>query len=276
MSTALFGGLSSGPNLSELKISDIRPDPDQPRKAFDQTALEELAQSIKEHGVLQPILVRKDPETHGKYLLISGERRFRASQLAEQETIPAILRTAENAMVIAIIENMQRVDLSPVEEATAVARLIEDQGISQGDAAKLLGRNRLSINQLLKIHTLPVHIQEGAQASEVSKSILVELALLEDEDTQLRLWKRAKDGNLTVAEIRKAKKGTTNQDAKDKSEGVRRLTPTQKALKTVKRGVAALQGKPLSEDDRTEIRDLIAKLNATTAIADTPLPEDKA
>ena len=275
MNTALFGGLSSGPNLSELKIGDIRPDPDQPRKAFDQAALEELAQSIREHGVLQPILVRKDPEAHGKYLLISGERRFRASQLAEQDTVPAILRTADNAAVIAIIENMQRVDLSPIEEANAVAKLIEDQGISQGDAAKLLGRNRLSINQLLKIHTLPVHIQEGAQHSDVSKSILVELALLEDEDTQLRLWKRAKEGNLTVAEIRKTKKGTATPGADEQSDSVRRLTPTQKALQTVKKGVTALQGKPLSEDDRAEIRELIAKLNATTAIADTLPPEEE-
>ena len=99
--------------------------------------------------------------------------------------------------------------------------------------------------------------------------------MLEDEDTQLRLWKRAKEGNLTVAEIRKTKKGTATPGADEQSDSVRRLTPTQKALQTVKKGVTALQGKPLSEDDRAEIRELIAKLNATTAIADTLPPEEE-
>jgi len=239
--TALFGGLDTGPTISE-------------------------ANSIEQHGLVQPIVVRKDPDAPGKWLITAGERRFRAVSLLKQPTIAAIVRNDGNAAVVAIIENLQRVDLSPIEEAEAVGRLIEDQKLSQNDAGKLLGKNRLTINQLLKINSLPLHIREGARTSDVSKSILVELAALADEDLQLRLWKRAKDGNLTVADIRKAKKPEPTSEAAE-AEGVRRLTTTERALETLSKGVTALQAQSLSEEERAQVLEVINKLNAITIIA---------
>jgi ParB family chromosome partitioning protein len=267
--TALFGALDTGPSISDINLADIRPDPDQPRKTFDQDALQDLANSIEQHGLVQPIVVRKDPDAKGKFLITAGERRFRATALLKQPTIAAIIRDETNAAVVAIIENLQRVDLSPVEEAEAVSRLINEQNLSQTDAGKLVGMKRLTVNQLLRINSLPTHIREGAAAADISKSILVELALLDDEDLQLKLWKRAKDGNLTVAEIRKSKKPTDKQENTN-TDTVRRLTPAEKAIGMLNKGVSALQAQPLGEEDRVAILELINRLNAITVIADKP------
>lgn len=265
--SALFGALDTGPTISDIAIADIRPDPDQPRKTFDQDALQDLADSIAQHGLVQPIVVRKDPDAKGKYLITAGERRFRAVGLLKQPTIAAIIRDETNAAVVAIIENLQRVDLSPIEEAEAVSRLITEQNLSQTDAGKLVGLKRLSVNQLLRLNSLPTHVREGARTADVSKSILIELALLDDEDLQLKLWKRAKDGNLTVAEIRQTKKPADKKNAAA-SGSVRRLTPTQKAMELLSKGVSGLQAQPLSENERAEILELINRLNAITVIAD--------
>jgi ParB family chromosome partitioning protein len=261
--TALFGALDTGPTISDISLSDIRPNPDQPRKTFNQDSLQDLAHSIKQHGLVQPIVVRKDPEAKGKFLITAGERRFRAVGLLQQPTIAAIVRDEANAAVVAIIENLQRVDLSPIEEAEAVSRLINEQNLSQTDAGKLVGMKRLTVNQLLRINTLPTHIREGAAAAEVSKSILVELAQLDNEDLQLRLWKRAKDGNLTVAEIRKSRQPADKKNNQN-TDGVRRLTPTEKAIGMLSKGVSALQAQPLGEEDRAAILELINRLNAIT------------
>jgi len=268
--TALFGALETGPTISDLPLEDVRPDPQQPRKTFDEDALKDLASSIDQHGLVQPIVVRRDPENTGKFLITAGERRFRAVRILKKPTIAAIVRDETNAAVVAIVENLQRVDLSPVEEAEAIARLIDEQGINQNQAAKLLGKNRLTINQLLKVNTLPASIRADAVEADVSKSILVELALLESEEQQNKLWKRAREGNLTVAEIRRERKeGQQTNEPKKSAKSVRRLTPTQSAIEQLKKGVSALQAKPMTDDDRNDILELINRLNALTVIAES-------
>jgi ParB family chromosome partitioning protein len=265
--TALFGALDSGPTISDIAVSDIRPDPDQPRKTIDSEALQELADSIEQHGLVQPIVVRKDPDAKGKFLITAGERRFRAVGLLNRPTIAAIIRNEGNAAVVSIIENLQRVDLSPIEEAEAVSRLINEQKLSQSEAGKLVGMKRPTLNQLMSLNNLPSHIREGARTVDVSKSILIELAVLTDQEQQLKLWARAKDGNLTVAEIRKLRKPKEIKQAADK-QGVGRPTPIIKPMGMIDKGVSALQAQPLSEDERTEILEMIDRLNAITGTKD--------
>lgn len=255
--SALFGGLNDRA-IAELPLSDIKADPKQPRKFFDEAKLKELADSIGQHGLKQPILVRPDPD--GGYLITAGERRYRAHQLLKRETIPAIISEETDAAIVSIIENLQREDLTAIEEAEAVASLIQERGISQGDAGKLLGKDRTAINQLLMINKLPAQIRADASDVQVGKFVLAELARLDDEALQLRLWKKAKDGNLRRDDIRAAaseKKGKSKKD-----EGVSPLTPAGKTLAAVAKATTTLQRQELSDDDRAYLQSLIQSLTA--------------
>lgn len=266
--TTLFGALDDGPAISQLAVSDIRPDPDQPRKTFAEDTLQDLASSIEQHGLFQPIIVRIDPENATKFLITAGERRFRAVQILKMPTISAIVRNDDNAPVVAIIENLQRVDLSPIEEAEAVSRLIDDQGLNQSTAAKLLGKNRQTINRLLKVRQLPAAIRAEAAEKDISKSILIELAQLSDEALQLRLWQRGREENLTVKEIRDASKETVDGTSERwKDTGARRLSPSQVAILKLNKAVDTLQKQPLTEANRVEIHAIINRLNAMTVAA---------
>lgn len=143
---------------SEIKLSEIHPNPYQPRLVFDQEKIEELAQSIKEHGVFTPILVRK---AVSGYQLIAGERRFRAAKLANLETIPAITLEFDDQqmMEISLIENIQREDLSVIEEAKAYQILIEKLGLTQEELSKKVGKSRPHITNLLRLLSLPESVQ---------------------------------------------------------------------------------------------------------------------
>ncbi len=266
--TALFGALDDGPVISDLAVSDIRPDPDQPRKTFAEDTLNDLASSIDQHGLFQPIIVRIDPDNSTKFLITAGERRFRAMQILNKPTISAIVRNDDNAPVVAIIENLQRVDLSPIEEAEAISRLIGDQGLNQTTAAKLLGKNRHTINQLLKVRQLPAAIRAEAAEIGISKSILVELAQLSDEALQLKLWQKGREDNLTVKEIREASKALVDRAGlPKKNAGAGRLAPSEAAISRLRKAADGLQKQPLTEADRTEVHTIINRLNAMTVAA---------
>lgn len=142
-------------NASELSVNDITPDRNQPRHAFDDAALEELAASIREHGVLQPILVRPIPE--GGYRIVAGERRWRAAKKAGLSMIPALVRplTESDAVAIALIENLQREDLNPVEEARGYKRLIDEFMLTQEQAADRVGKSRPTVANALRLLSLP-------------------------------------------------------------------------------------------------------------------------
>lgn len=151
--------LSERDQVTQIAIKDIKANPFQPRKIFDQSALEELAQSIKEHGILQPIIVRKK---RVKYEIVVGERRFRAAQLAGLIEVPAVIRELDDAqmMELAILENLQREDLSPIEEAEAYQSLLEALKLTQDQLSQRLGKSRPHIANHIRLLSLPKDIQQ--------------------------------------------------------------------------------------------------------------------
>ena len=152
----------SDANKNSLRIDDIIPSSDQPRKIFDQEHLQDLADSIKQNGVLQPIIVREDKENHGKYQIIAGERRWRASKLAGQELIPVIIKDISNVekFEISIIENIQRQDLTVIEEAEAYKQLISEYNYSQEMVASKVGKSRSHVTNIMRILSLPQEVKD--------------------------------------------------------------------------------------------------------------------
>lgn len=151
--------LEENKNIVTLNIGDIEPNRSQPRKSFDDASLAELAGSISEHGVLQPLIVR--PTADGSYQLVAGERRWRASRIAGLTEVPVIVRslTDSEVAVIALIENLQREDLNPIEEAEGIAKLIEDYGFTQAQAAEKLGKSRPAVTNALRLTALPEKVR---------------------------------------------------------------------------------------------------------------------
>lgn len=264
MTDGIFGGLenSAGPDIIELEIAKIVPDPDQPRKTFDDTELGELAASIETHGLITPIIVRASDTERGKYVITAGERRYRAHEKLSKSHINAIVRNDANAAAVAIIENVQRVDLNALEEADAIARLMEADGLSQSKVAALLGKNRATINQLLKLHTLPEEIRADIDAQNQSKTTLIELATVEDAGLQLELWEMVKRGALSITGLRQVtRSGAPTAPAKKKAGTKSPLSPTETALLRISSGVSGLKGKDISTADRKRIQALIDHLS---------------
>lgn len=166
--------------LVELDIELVERDADQPRKEFNQEALQELADSITEHGVLQPIVVVKKGD---KYQIVAGERRWRASKLAKQEKIPAIVRTLDdqNRLELAIIENAQREDLNPIELATAYAKLKEQFNLTNADIAKRVGKSTASINNTIRLLKLPDEAKKAMREHNIGEGPMRPLISLEPE-----------------------------------------------------------------------------------------------
>jgi ParB family chromosome partitioning protein len=174
-----------------LPVDLIQPNPNQPRKHFEEEALVGLSASVRERGMLQPVLVR--PVAGGTYELIAGERRWRAAQLAELEAIPAIVRPHEDAesLELALIENMAREDLNPVEEARAVAALVEELGLSKEEAGRRLGRSRVAISNLLRLLDLPDEALELIESGQLTQGHGRALLTAPDHDLRRRLAREA-------------------------------------------------------------------------------------
>ncbi|MBQ1809739.1 MAG: ParB/RepB/Spo0J family partition protein, partial [Erysipelotrichaceae bacterium] len=185
-----------------LPISEIRPNPYQPRKNFDQDKLKELAESIREHGVFQPIIVRKAIDG---YELIAGERRLRASKLAGKEDIPAIVVefSDQEMMEISLLENIQREDLNAVEEAAAYSQLIEKIGYTQEELAKHIGKSRTHITNMLRLLRLPDDIKEKVRSGKLSYGQARTLLAAEDEEKMHELAERAVREGLSVRDLEK-------------------------------------------------------------------------
>lgn len=204
--TRTLHGLSADfPRLVEIDVDHIHPNPDQPRSVFDEGGLRALAASIEQHGLQQPILVKEEAE-RGRYLLVAGERRWRAHQLLGRSTIFAVI-TKGRPEEIALIENLQRVDLDAVDLARAVDRLIERHGYTQEQAASLIGVDRAEVSRRLSVLRLPEDIlDEYRRVSEtVSRSLLIEVAQTEGDAARRAMWERAKAG-LTVKAMREERK----------------------------------------------------------------------
>jgi ParB family transcriptional regulator, chromosome partitioning protein len=200
---ALFGVSGTLPRIVELRLESVRLNPNQPRKTINEDGLRDLAASIEQHGLIQPITVQRLPDDDA-YMVVAGERRLRAFQLLGRETVPAILTTG-NADEIAIIENLQREDLRPLEEAEALAALKERHGYTQEELARVVAKAKSTISELLALNDLPAALKEEVRTSELplSKSILIEIARLKTEQEQVALWERAKAaGGVTVRAAR--------------------------------------------------------------------------
>jgi ParB family chromosome partitioning protein len=177
--------------LRELPVELIAANPVQPRRRFDEDALQALAASLGERGVLQPVLVR--PKAGGTYELVAGERRWRAAQLAGIERIPALVRPREDleAIELALIENMAREDLSPIEEARACAALVEELGLTREDVGRRVGRSRVAVSNLLRLLDLPDEAIELLQDGRLSEGHGRALLLAEDHSARVRLARSA-------------------------------------------------------------------------------------
>ncbi|MBR3251738.1 MAG: ParB/RepB/Spo0J family partition protein [Erysipelotrichaceae bacterium] len=205
---------------SELPIKDIRPNPYQPRKTFDKQALQEMADSIRQYGVFQPILVRK---AVSGYDLIAGERRLRASKLAERKTIPAVVVDFDDQkmMEISLLENIQREDLTPIEEANAYNQLIKKYHYTQEDLAKQLGKSRTNITNVLRLLNLPKEVQKMVSDNQLSYSQARTILSLEDSAAMLEVANQAVAEGLSVKQIEKLCKKvakTSGKPVKKKSD----------------------------------------------------------
>lgn len=197
----------------QVQIDKLRPNPYQPRKHFDQTALEELAQSIKEHGVFQPIIVK---ESIKGYEIIAGERRFRASQMAGLETIPAVIRnfTDQQMMEIALLENLQREDLSAIEEAQAYKALIEKLNLTQEELSKKVGKSRSHITNILGLLNLPKVVQDLVLTQELSMGHARVLSKFDDQDKIKELAEKIITEGLSVRQTEELSRNEKNNDPK--------------------------------------------------------------
>ena len=184
-----------------IKIDSIETNPDQPRTRFDQAALQELAASIKNYGVIQPILVTELGD--GKYELIAGERRMRASMLAGLSTIPCIVKSFSESdrAEIALIENLQREDLNPVEEAKAYRALMDKSGMTQEELANKLGKSRPAIANSLRLLTLSPNVLELVEAGRLSAGHARTLAVIKDQKVQESYAKAAADKKMSVRQL---------------------------------------------------------------------------
>ncbi|MFA5261456.1 MAG: ParB/RepB/Spo0J family partition protein [Candidatus Omnitrophota bacterium] len=202
----------------EIEIDRILPNPYQPRKYFDETALAELAISIKANGVIQPIVIRQGKDN--QLFLVAGERRLKASQMAGLETIPAIL-TEGNPIEISLIENLQRENLKPVEEAEALEKMIAEFKYTQKDVARVIGKARSTVAEILSLNRLPEEIKDECRRADVSRRILIEVAKQKTPEEMENLYERIKTGNLTSEKVRKITR---------KSEDIKRRTPAGIAI----------------------------------------------
>lgn len=195
--------LGTPPSPVTLRLTEIEPNREQPRKTFDQKALDELAESIKKNGVLQPLLVR--PLSDGSYQLVAGERRWRASRIAGLTEVPVIIKdmTDEQAMEIALIENLQREDLNPIEEAEGLQLLISRYNLTQDEAAARVGRSRPAVANSLRLLKLPDEILEMTKTGDISAGHARALLGFSSKEEMMQTAKEIKDKDLSVREIEK-------------------------------------------------------------------------
>lgn len=204
-------------NVVSLKINDIEPNKNQPRRIFDEAALTELSESIREHGVLQPLIVR--PLVDGTYQLVAGERRWRASRLAGLTEVPVIVRAFTDAevAVIALIENLQREDLNPIEEAEGIGRLMNEYNFTQEQAAEKLGKSRSALANALRLLSLPEKVRSLVADDFLSAGHARALLSLKEESLIEEAAEQVISKKLSVRETEKLVKQLLSADNKEKT-----------------------------------------------------------
>jgi ParB family transcriptional regulator, chromosome partitioning protein len=225
--------------IAEIAIEEIEVNPFQPRSHFDQDALLELAESIKVHGIIQPITVRK--LTTNQYQLISGERRFQASKLADLKTIPAYIRSADDQQMLemALIENIQRENLNAIEIALSYQRLISECNLKQDELGERVGKNRATVTNYLRLLKLPPDIQIAVRDNRLSMGHARAIINVENPEQQLYIFKKAVDDELSVRKVeelvrdisgKKADPAPTQQSAPANSGASREIVQLQSSL----------------------------------------------
>ncbi|MDE6102388.1 MAG: ParB/RepB/Spo0J family partition protein [Ruminococcus sp.] len=225
-----IGGLGAGldtlfsDNTSEVQVkktlrtSEIEPNREQPRKKFSDEAITSLADSIREHGMLQPILVR--PLSAGGYQIVAGERRWRAARMLGLDEVPVNIRELSDSetMQIAIIENLQRENLNPVEEANGYNELIEKYGMTQDKVAKMVGRSRSSVANAIRILTLPESVLDMIEKGDLSVGHAKALLGFEDMELLTSIAEKAANGGMTVRQVEKAVQNSAESETEKLSD----------------------------------------------------------
>lgn len=206
--------------INEIPIEQIEPNPNQPRRQFDEEALTELANSIRQIGIIQPITLRQTEAN--KFQIIAGERRWRASQIAGLTALPAYIRTIddENVMEMALIENIQREDLNPIEIALAYEHLMEQENMTQEKVAQHVGKSRAAIANFLRLLKLPAQIQLALQKGDLDMGHARALLAVDSPSEQIKLFREVQKNNYSVRKVeeltQQIKKGEDIQTAKKK------------------------------------------------------------
>lgn len=218
----------------EIAVSDIIPNPLQPRKTFDADKLAELTESIKEHGIIQPLIVRKNG---AKYEIVAGERRWRAAKIAKLKTVPVIVREYDNAKMaeIALVENIQRHDLNAIEEAEGIKRLMNEFGFNQEQAAKKIGRSRTAVTNILRLLNLPAAVREAVSRETLTMGQVRPLLSLENAQEQEKLARIIAEQGLSaraVEEIVKKIKNGEEITFENDTEQTKKAKETRKNKKT--------------------------------------------
>jgi ParB family chromosome partitioning protein len=215
--------------LRDVAVELIRPNPQQPRKRFDEAALTALSESVAERGVLQPVLVR--PQPGGTYELVAGERRWRAAQLAGLETMPALVqhRADDASLEIALIENMARQDLNPVEEAHAVAALVEELELTREEVGRRVGRSRVAVSNLLRLLDLPDEVLALIEEGRLSEGHGRALLLAEDHADRRTLARRAVEGGWSVRVLEQHARDANGGGERPATKGRAAIHPDQEA-----------------------------------------------
>ncbi|MBR2822304.1 MAG: ParB/RepB/Spo0J family partition protein [Clostridia bacterium] len=194
-------GSGNGTSIQEISIGELDPNPDQPRKHFDEETMAQLSESIRDQGVLQPLIVV--PASNGRYRIIAGERRYRACRMAGMETVPCVIRDLDivRQMEISLIENLQREDLNPVEEARGIRALMQQCGYTQEKVAQRLGKSRPAVANLIRLLNLPEEVTDMVRDGLLTAGHARVLAGLSDSRTQITLAKKAADEGLNVRQM---------------------------------------------------------------------------
>lgn len=260
--------------LNEININDIVPNPNQPRKHFDETALNELASSIKVHGIIQPIVLNEAED--GKYMIIAGERRWRAAKIAGLETVPAYVRrfTEKQVKEISIIENLQREDLNPIEAAKAIKQLMDEYKLTQEAVSERIGKSRSVIANTVRLLTLPNEVVDMIETNKLSAGHAKILVALTDPIEQIKIATVAVNKKLSVRDIEKLVKNINHPskerpkseqsiELKDMINEMQRIFATKvSAIGNDNKGRIYIDY--YSKDDLDRISELLALINKKT------------
>ena len=222
-------------NLNEIPLHAISPNPNQPRREFDEQALQELANSIREIGIIQPITLRQTGDN--QYQIIAGERRWRASQMAGLDTIPAYIRTVEDegVMEMALVENIQREDLNAIEIALAYEHLAETTGMTQEKISERVGKSRAAVTNYMRLLKLPAQVQMALKNKQIDMGHARALLAIDSPSTQIKLYKEIEKNNYSVRKVEELvhilKSGEDVQTAKKKIQSGNQLPEEFNILK---------------------------------------------